>query len=140
MNQVTEHISFDEATISQTATRKGIINIPNNQQLENMKLVAEKCFEPVREHFGVPLKVSSFFRCEKLNKAVGGASNSQHVKGQAIDIQATSNITNAQIFEYIKKNLEFDQLIWEYGTNDNPAWVHVSFSNTHNRKQVIRVK
>lgn len=139
MENISKHISYAEATVSQTATRKGIVNIPNAEQLANMKLVAENCFEPVREIFG-PTRVSSFFRCIKLNKAVGGVATSQHCKGEAIDMQGTGNVTNAMIFNWIKDNLEFDQLIWEYGNNDNPAWVHVSFSKNKNRKQVIRVR
>ena len=139
MENISKHISYAEATVSQTATRKGISNVPNNEQLDNMKLVAEKCFEPVREHFG-PIRLSSFFRCEKLNKAVGGAKNSQHKDGEAIDMQGTGEVTNAMIFEFIKNNLQFDQLIWEYGNKVNPAWVHVSFSKTKNRKQIITVR
>jgi len=139
MNNISKHITYAEATSSQTATRKKIDNTPDADQLSNMKLVAEKCFEPVREHFG-PVRVSSFFRSATLNKAVGGATNSQHKKGEAIDMQGTGEVTNAMIFNFIKNNLEFDQLIWEFGTNENPAWVHVSFSKIKNRKQILYIK
>lgn len=136
MENISKHISYNEATTSQTAVRKKIKNIPNEQQLEAMRLVAEKCFEPVREHFGVPLRVSSFFRCLLLNKVIGGANNSQHIKGEAIDIQGSGDVTNKMIFDYIKENLEFDQLINEY----NYSWVHVSFSKKGNRNQIVVVK
>lgn len=106
-----------------------------------MKLVAETCFEPIRNHFGIPLPVSSFFRCEALNKAIGGSKTSQHCKGEAIDMDADgSPITNKQIFDWAKANLKFDQLIWEYGTSENPAWVHISFSKHGNRNQVLYIK
>lgn len=139
MENISKHITYLEATVSQTASRKKIENIPNAEQLANMKLVAEKCFEIAREHFG-PIKVSSFFRSEKLNLAVGGVATSQHCKGQAIDMQAIAPTTNAMLFNFVKENLEYDQLIWEYGDEHNPAWVHVSFSKKHNRKQVVKIK
>lgn len=139
---ISKHISLNEATRSQTATRKGIKNIPNEVQLEAMKLVAETCFEPIRNHFGVPLTISSFFRCEALNVAVGGSKTSQHCKGEAIDIDADgSSITNKQVFEWAKANLKFDQLINEYPDEaGNPAWVHISFSKHGNRNQVLTIK
>lgn len=140
MNSISKYISYVEATQSQTATRKKIANVPTPSQLKNMEHVAKNVFDKVREHFGTPLRVSSFFRCEALNKAVGGAKTSQHVKGMAIDMQGTGDVTNAMIYEYIKNNLEFDQLIWEFGTDTEPAWVHVSLVNGFNRKQIIRVK
>lgn len=141
MKNISKYITYSEAVTSQTATRLGISNVPNNEQLVNMQLVAIRVFDVVREHFGVPLRVSSFFRNEATNRAVKGSKTSQHVKGQAIDIQALKGITNKQIFDYIKDNLDFDQLIWEFGTQQNPAWVHVSYvSKEKNRKQVLVVK
>lgn len=148
MDRISKHISYNEATRSQTATRKGIDNTPNEVQLAAMKLVAEACFEPIRERFGVPLTISSFFRCEALNTAVGGSKTSQHCKGEAIDIDADGSppkpdgtrVTNADIFYWAKANLKFDQLIWEYGTSENPAWVHISFSKHGNRNQVLTIK
>lgn len=139
---ISKHITLLEATKSQTATRSKIDNTPNEVQLEAMRLVAEVCFEPIREHFGIPLVVSSFFRCEALNKAVGGSKTSQHCKGEAIDIDADgSSVTNKQIFEWAKANLKFDQLINEYpDETGNPAWVHISFSKHGNRNQVLTVK
>lgn len=136
---ISKYITLAEATTSQTAVRKNIPNIPNEKELENMKHVAVNVFDKVREHFGKPIRVSSFFRCLRLNNAVGGSKTSQHIKGMAIDMQGTNGLTNAEIFHYIKDNLEFDQLIWEYGTEQEPAWVHVSLSRGENRKQVLYI-
>lgn len=137
---VSKNISYKEATHSTTAKRLGIDNTPNAEQFSNMVYVAENVFQPVREHFGVPIYVSSFFRSEALNKAVRGSSSSTHIKGEAMDLDADvyEGVTNAQIFNYIKDNLEFDQLIWEFGTDENPAWVHVSLSKRNNRKQILK--
>ena len=138
--RISKHISYKEATQSQTATRKGISNDPDAYQLQNMQLLAEKVFEPIREHFGVPISINSFFRSQKLNKAIGGASGSQHTQGRAIDIDDTlGGVSNKQMFEYIKNHLDFDQLIWEFGDNNNPAWVHVSYvSEIENRRRVLK--
>jgi zinc D-Ala-D-Ala carboxypeptidase len=133
--KISEHITFLEATKSQTGSRLGIENKPNPEQLEAMRFIAENIFEKVRNHFEIPLQISSFFRCYSLNKAIGGAATSQHCKGEAIDID--SNI-NAKIFHYIKDNLEFDQLIWEFGDKHNPDWVHASLKKEGNRRQVLR--
>lgn len=105
-----------------------------------MQLVAELVFEPVRAHFGVPIFVSSFFRSPELNKAIGGARNSQHCTGEAIDLDADvfGGVSNAEVFDYIRRNLIFDQLIWEFGTARNPEWVHVSYTAGVNRKQVLK--
>ena len=125
---ISKHISYKEGVYSVTAIRKGIDNEPNEEQLSNMKLVAEKIFEPVRTHFKVPIKVNSFFRSPDLNRAIGGSTKSQHCKGQAIDIDDTyGKIKNSDIYWWIKENLDFDQMIWEFGNNDNPDWVHVSY-------------
>lgn len=141
MKNISKYITYLEATTSQTATRKGINNTPTDAELINMQRVAVRIFDVVRDHFKTPLRVSSFYRCLKLNTAVGGAKNSQHKTGQAIDIQGTGNVSNKAIFEFIKNNLEFDQLIWEFGNEANPAWVHVSYvSKEKNRKQIITVK
>jgi len=136
MMEISKYITLAEATTSQTAVRKNIANIPNAQQLESMKLVAVNVFDKVREHFGKPIRVSSFFRSLLLNNAVGGSKTSQHVKGEAIDMQGMDGITNEQIFNYIKDNLDFDQLINEY----NFSWVHVSYKKSGNRKQVLIIK
>ncbi len=134
--KISKYVSYDEATKSQTAIRHGIKNEPNEQELLNMKTVAVKCFDPIRENYGKPLKVSSFFRCSELNKKVGGSTTSQHVKGEAIDIDAGSKQENKKIFEFAKANLEFDQLINEFDF----SWVHISFNQGKNRKQVLVIK
>lgn len=138
IDNLSEHISFKEATSSLTSIRLGINNNPSEFQLGNMKALAENVFEPLRNHFRSPIRISSFFRCYKLNKAVGGAYNSQHVAldGAAMDID-NDTPTNKQIFEYIKDHLMFDQLIGEFPDDEgNPSWVHVSW-HTSNRKNVL---
>ena len=137
---ISEHISYKESVYSITATRRGINNIPDDEQLTNMELVAEEVFEPLREWVGGPIKINSFFRCPKLNKAIGGNSKSQHCYGQAIDIDDTfRKASNADMYNYIKDHLEFDQLIWEFGDNKNPDWVHVSYvSPEENRNRCLK--
>lgn len=139
---ISKNISYKEATLSTTAKRLGIDNTPDSDQFSNMIHVAEGVFQPVRERFDTPIYVSSFFRSEALNKAIKGSSSSTHMKGEAMDLDADvyGRVTNAEIFHYIKDNLDFDQLIWEFGTDDNPDWVHVSLSKKANRKQVLVAK
>lgn len=133
---ISKYVSYTEATKSQTAIRHGIKNEPNDAVLLDMKLVAVKCFDPIREFYGKPLKVSSFYRCDELNKKVGGSATSQHVKGQAIDIDAGSRQENKKIFDFAKNNLEFDQLINEF----DYSWVHISYNQGKNRCQVLVIK
>jgi zinc D-Ala-D-Ala carboxypeptidase len=142
MERISKYVSYNEGVRSQTATRKGIKNTPTATELLRMKKVATEVFDKVREHFGIPLYVSSFFRCKELNTSIGGSKTSQHMSGEAIDIDADGlSITNKQIYDYIKDNLDFDQLIWEYGTDKNPEWVHVSYKYSgKNRKQILRIK
>ena len=136
MEAISKHISYAEATYSQKAIDKKLDNTPNSEQLICMKLVAAKVFEPLREWYGKALTISSFFRSTTVNRAVGGAASSQHVKGQAIDIDAGSEEENEKIFNYIKENLQYDQLINEYDF----SWVHVSFKATGNRNQIVIIK
>ena len=137
---ISKHISYREGVYSITATRRGIDNTPNDEQLNNMEVVAEKVFEPLREWVGGAIKINSFFRSVKLNKAIGGSSKSQHCHGQAIDIDDTFGIVaNSEMYHYIKENLDFDQLIWEFGDDDNPNWVHVSYvSKEDNRNRCLK--
>lgn len=137
MKNISKYISYQEATTSQTAVRKGIKNEPGDNELLAMQLVGIRVFDVVREHFKTPLRVSSFYRSPELNSAIGGSSRtSQHVKGQAIDIQGTGKVTNKMIFDFIKENLDFDQLINEF----NYSWVHVSYvSKEKNRKQILKI-
>jgi zinc D-Ala-D-Ala carboxypeptidase len=140
--RLSEHLSLAEVTRSDSAKRKGIINNPTAEHLENFKKLAEKVFEKIRNHFGVPIHISSGYRSKELNDAVGGSKTSQHSTGEAIDIDmdgSSNGVTNAMVFNYIKDNLEFDQLIWEFGTKENPDWVHVSYeSSGKQRKQILR--
>ena len=140
MDKISKHISYKEATRSATALRLGIENVPNEYELQNMEMVAKKVFEPLREAVDAPIKINSFFRCEELNKAIGGSSKSQHCQGRAIDIDDVyGNVSNAYMFCYIKDNLDFDQLIWEFGTDENPDWVHVSYVDADsNRKRCLQ--
>ena len=131
--RISKHISIDEATLSPTALRLGIDNTPNEDVLINMKLVAERCFEPIRNWYGKPIKVNSFYRCEELNKAVKGSATSQHVQGKAIDISTGTKAGNKLIYEWAKNNLIFDQLINEYDF----AWVHISYNKNNNRNQTL---
>ena len=137
---ISKHISYKEGTYSITAIRKGIDNTPNNDQLLNMGSIAEEVFEPLRAYVGGPIKINSFFRCPELNTAIGGSSKSQHCKGQAVDIDDTfGRMTNAEMYIFIKDNLEFDQIIWEFGNDDNPDWVHVSYvSPEDNRNRCLK--
>ncbi|QDP61978.1 MAG: putative peptidase M15 [Prokaryotic dsDNA virus sp.] len=137
---ISKHITYAEAIHSNTAKRDGIDNTPNSQHLENMKELAEKVFEPLRSWVGGPIKVNSFFRSPKLNEAIGGASSSQHCKGQAIDLDDVyGHKTNAEMFLYIRENLDFDQLIWEFGTDMSPNWIHVSYvSKEDNRGRCLK--
>ena len=137
---ISKHISYKEATYSRTATRLNIDNKPNEEQLKNMKLIAEEVFEPLRMWVGGPIKINSFFRSPKLNTAIGGSSKSQHCHGQAIDLDDTfGRATNAEMYEFIKEHLDFDQMIWEFGDEDNPDWVHVSYvSEKENRNRCLQ--
>ena len=137
---ISKHISDREGVYSITATRRGLDNTPNGEQLANMKLLAEKVFEPLREWVGGPIRINSFFRGPELNTAIGGSSKSQHCKGQAVDIDdGGCNKTNAQMYKYIKDELEFDQMIWEFGDDKNPNWVHISYvSEDANRNRCLK--
>ena len=136
---ISKHISYKEAVYSRTAQRLDIYNHPDNVQKDGMILIAEKVFEPLRKFVGGPIKINSFFRSPELNKAIGGSGKSQHCHGQAIDLDDTfGRATNAEMFNYIKENLDFDQMIWEFGDEDNPDWVHISYvSAEKNRKRCL---
>ena len=134
--KISPNLTLAEVSKSNTAIKLGIDNEPKGEHLNNMIHTANAIFQPMREHFGKPIFVSSGYRSTELNKAIGGASNSQHCKGEALDLDndAVEYPTNKDIFEYIKNHLDFDQLIWEF----DGAWVHVSYNKDKNRKQVLR--
>ena len=138
--KISDNITYAEAIHSQTAKRRGIDNTPTAKQVEVMKLTAEKIFEPLRKFVGGPIKVNSFFRSAELNKAIGGSKTSQHCKGQAIDIDDVFGYkTNAEMYNWVKENLNFDQMIWEFGTDMNPNWVHISYvSEEDNRNRCLK--
>jgi hypothetical protein len=139
--KISKHITYAEAIHSNTAKRKGIDNTPNPNHVENMKVTAEKIFEPLREFVGGPIKITSMFRSSSLNEALGGSSaTSQHMKGQAMDLDDVyGHKSNAEMYHWIKEILSFDQLIWEYGTDMNPNWIHVSYvSEEDNRNKCLK--
>lgn len=138
-DRISQHISYHEATFSATAKRLNIDNTPDAVALENMRVVAENCFEPARQWMGQPIRVNSFYRSKELNAAVKGSPTSQHCKGEAIDMNAGSRAENKRLFEWCKANLVFDQLIWEYGDETGPDWVHISFRKGANRNQTLKI-
>jgi len=137
-DHISTYCTYGEAIQSQTASRLGIPNIPNDEQLAAMKYVATEIFDKVREYLNAPLMASSFFRSPQLNGSVAGSSKtSQHMKGEAIDMVCYGR--NKEIFEFVRENLEFDQLIWEYGDKEQPAWVHASkVPYRKNRAEILR--
>jgi zinc D-Ala-D-Ala carboxypeptidase len=140
--KLSEHLDLAEVIKSDSAKRKGISNMPTPEHLENFKKLAENVFEPIRKHFGVPIHISSGYRSKELNALIGGSLTSQHCSGEAIDIDmdgSANGVTNKMVFDFIKDNLNFDQLIFEFGTKDAPDWVHVSWETSgKQRKQVLR--
>jgi hypothetical protein len=140
--KISEHLDLSEVTRSDSAKRRGISNEPTAEHLENFKKLAENVFEPIRNHFGFPIHISSGYRSKALNTAIGGSLTSQHCKGEAIDIDmdgSSNGITNKMVFDYIKANIKFDQMIWEFGNDTNPDWVHVSYSSSgKQRGQILK--
>ena len=141
MTKLSKNLSVKEFIHSDTATRKGIDNSISEEHLFAAKLTAEKLFQPIREYFDCPIFVSSGYRSKALNDAIGGSSTSQHCKAEALDLDQdfrNTGVSNADVFNFIKDNLEFDQLIWEFGTDENPSWVHVSRTERYpNRKEIL---
>lgn len=138
--KLSEHLDLSEVIRSESAKRRGISNMPTEEHIKNLKLIAEKVFEPIRANFRQPIRISSGYRSQSLNAAIGGATRSQHSTGEALDIDMDGTaLSNKEIFNFIKERLQFDQLIWEFGTDANPDWVHVSYKADGNqRKQVLR--
>jgi len=140
--KLSEHLDLSEVIRSESAKRNGISNMPTDQHIANFKLLAEKVFEPIRVNFRCPINLSSGYRSVELNRIIGGSLTSQHCTGEAIDIDMDGTphaVTNKMVFNYIKDYLQFDQLIYEFGTDENPDWVHVSYeSSGKQRKQVLK--
>lgn len=137
--KLSKNLSLAEVVRSETAKRLDIDNNPTKEHLENLKAIAENVFQPIRDHFNCPIHVSSGYRSEDLNRAIRGSKMSLHMKGCALDLDMDfTNVSNTEVFNYIKDNLEFDTLIWEFNNEDgSPKWVHVSYIEGKNRKQVI---
>jgi zinc D-Ala-D-Ala carboxypeptidase len=133
---ISEHISYHEATHSNHAKRNNIKNEPNKQQVKNMVLLAEKVFEPLREWVGKPIKINSMFRSKELNRSLGGSFTSSHLDGNAFDITNMGGKTNKEIFDWVRAHLDYDQIIWEYGKHE-PQWLHISYNKGKNRKQAL---
>ena len=137
---ISKHISDKEGVYSTTAMRRNIDNTPTDDHLHFMQIIAEEIFEPLRTYVGGPIKINSFYRSPELNTAIGGSKTSQHCKGQAMDIDDTfGRCTNAEMYWFIKQRLNFDQMIWEFGDDKNPDWVHVSYvSEEQNRNRCLQ--
>jgi hypothetical protein len=138
MMMISKNFTLAELCNSAAAKRFGINNNPDDKVIKNLELLAKNILQPIRDHFDKAIHIVSGYRSPGLNKKVGGASNSQHLIGQAVDIDNdNTDISNAEIFNYIKENIKFDQLIWEFGNDESPDWVHVSYS-AKPRKQILR--
>lgn len=140
MEKISKYVTYSEVTKSNQANALKLANIPNATQLNNLRLVCTNVFDKVREHFGKPIGISSGFRSVELNAKIGGSKTSQHCEGKALDIDGDifGGINNKLLFFYIKENCIFDQLIWEFGSENAPDWVHVSYNEGKNRGQVLR--
>ena len=143
--KLSEHLSLAEVIRSETAKRQGISNMPTEEHIANFKLLAENVFEKIRNNFRCPIHISSGYRSKELNACTKGASaTSQHSTGEAVDLDmdgSANGVTNKMVFDFIKANVNFDQLIWEFGTDANPDWVHVSYnSDGPQRKQILVAK
>ena len=146
--QLTEHFTLEEFTRSATAERLHIPNTPNTLNIQNLRTLCSHVLEPLRQYVGEPVIISSGYRCNELNKAVGGVSGSQHTKGEAADIRIPDAATGKEWFTWIMDNLEFDQLIWETkrvpnipnnpNTPNSTHWIHVSYREDHNRQTLVR--
>jgi len=139
--KLSKNLNLAEVTRSETAKRRKIDNAPTDEHIENLKILAANIFQPMRDHFGKPIYISSGYRSEALNKAIKGSKTSQHCKGEALDIDndnANNGVTNRDIFEFIRDHLKFDQLINEFPVKGKPSWVHVSYSKTQQRNQILK--
>jgi hypothetical protein len=138
--KLTAHYDLSEFTRSESAKREGLDNTPTAEHLENIKTLCEKVLEPIRLKYG-SINISSGYRGKMLNHFIGGSVSSDHCVGRAADIDmddSGTGVTNTEIFNYIKDNLDYDQLIWEFGTKEKPDWVHVGYRGKDNRKQTLR--
>lgn len=135
--QLTENFSLIELTSSETATRRGIDNTPGPAEIHNLRYLLNEVMQPLRSWYGKPINITSGYRSPKLNKAIGGSTTSDHTQGRAIDFTVPKE-DYKKVFEYIKTKLVFDQLIWEFGNDNAPNWIHVSYRVSGNRRQVLK--
>jgi zinc D-Ala-D-Ala carboxypeptidase len=133
---LSKNVTLKEFESSPTATARGIVNKMTVAQIESAKLLCEKVFQPLRDHVGKPIKINSGYRSPALNKAIGGSTTSQHCKGEAMDL----DLHDKALFVWIIDNLDFDQAIFEAGTETSAAWFHLSYKKSGNRKQALRMK
>lgn len=133
-----KYFTYKELSKSQTAINWGLTNYPGEVEKKNLTALVDNVLDPARELFGAPIMVNSGYRNPQINSLIGGASGSQHCKGQAVDIQTAGDKRNKELFEILKQ-FDFDQLIWEFGDDENPDWIHISYkSQEDNRNQVLR--
>jgi len=140
--KLSKNLSLNEVVRSDTAMRRDIDNTPTEEHLKNLKYTAEKVFQPIREHFGVPIYISSGYRSKELNEAIGGSPRSFHSHGMALDLDQdgrNKGVSNADVFYYIKENLQFTELIWEFGDETNPNWVHVAIAPGREDEKKIKI-
>ena len=137
--KLSNNFSLNELTRSQTAERKGIDNTPSAEHQENLKLLCTHILQPIRNHFGKVVTVSSGYRSPALCEAIGSKTTSQHAKGQAADFEIFG-LSNQELANYIHSTLNYDQLILEFWSPENPnsGWIHCSYSKDNNRKQYLR--
>jgi zinc D-Ala-D-Ala carboxypeptidase len=143
---ISKNFTLAELTKSNTATRLGISNVPDKEGIHKLRLLAAELLQPIRDRLSAPLRITSGYRSESLNKAIGGSNNSQHTKCEAVDLQFVKRgrMDNIKIFEcLINSAIEFDQCILEFGgatadkDSDNPDWIHISWKVTGNRRQIL---
>ena len=138
---ISEHLSLAELISSDSVKRRGISNMPTPEHIANLKALAEHVFEPIRAHFRCPIFISSGYRSDELNRALGGAKTSDHLFGRALDLDQqghSHDIKNKEVFNYIKDNLKFKQLIWEGGNEQECDWVHISYDKNNLKNQILR--
>ena len=135
---LSKNFSLEEMCRSNTARVKGLPNVPNAEQVKNLQQLCKNVLQPLRDHLGKPVVINSGFRSQAVNMAVGGANNSQHMKGEAADIKCKDYPYAKQIYAWIMDNLKFDQVILE--RKGNAVWVHVSFRAGRNRQEALTIK
>ena len=139
--ELSNSFTLNELIKSQEATRLSINNVPNEEQIQNLKILCEKILQPLRDYYGLPVSISSGYRSVALCEAIGSSAKSQHTKGQAADFEIFG-VANKDISDFIVKNFEYDQCILEFWNENEPnsGWVHCSFSSKYNRRQYLKAQ